>query len=406
MRRSPRVVALVVLVAAALAGCSSSGPAPVPSPACPSVDTSLRVERRSGRAELVDRSGAVVRLRAANVRFERSGGRLPEVYAAAQLQSVRRAGIDTIRVAVRWVDLQPRPGALDPAFAARLDLLVARAGDVGLRVLLDPIHVGGGDAQGQFLPRWANGGRPVTTDEVLPTLERQGQDYLVAVLRRWCRVPAVIGLDLVNEPREDRRSGVDLAARNRRLVALYHRWIVALRGVDGDALLALEPYYGLTLIDPALVASLATTGGNLVWAPHDYGTGGSGDGYTATGYPQLDAFDAGQVASRGRYPTGGPARAARRRDQAAHLASQDRVARAAGMPLLVGEFGIPSGWTGRRELLCDKVALYRQRGWSWAVWELDHRIDPGYGLWDPGTTRWLPFAAAVAPAPAVGTNRC
>ncbi|MCU1453595.1 MAG: endoglycoceramidase [Acidimicrobiales bacterium] len=395
MRRTA-IGALAALIATSVPACTSRGSMTDSAAPCPRTPSplALHVARHRGRAELADDRGAVVHLKGANVRFERRGALLPTLYSHTQLQEIRRSGIDSVRLIIRWVDLQPRPGPLDLAYAARVDQFLSRAGAAGLRVILDPIHPGGNAAPDNFLPRWANGGRAVSSQDVIPALDRHGADYLTRVIRRWCDSPAVVGIDLVNEPYEDTRAGTSLADRYRRLVDIYRRLIKAVRGVDPSTIIALEPYYGFSRMPGPLLASLA--GPNLVWSLHDYSTGGPGDGYSPGGYRRLGAYDVGGSTSRGHYATDPTNRARRQREQMAQLEVQRAAAIDAGMPVWVGEFGIPWRWTGRREFLCDKVRLYRELGWSWTIYDLDSRIDPAFGLWDPATLRWLPVAHAIA----------
>lgn len=349
-----------------------------------------------------------------------------EVAAIGQL-------FDSIRIAMEWERFEPEPGVFDVTSFAALDRVVGWAGDAGLEIILDPVHMA--EAPTWDLPDWAwersNDGAYSQT-ESLAVVAENVRPYLQYVTHRYSDDPWVVAIDVLNEPREP--AGTSLSSRNAILMQRYHDLVVAIRAVDPDKPLILEPYYGSALIDAATLSSVgsATTADpapdasdftRLAWSLHDYYSGRQGTststGYSGSGYPAAGlAADGTRVRAdnwtgTSCYPAGASAAnclntisraSVTRPSMTAHVRAHLDAATAAGMPLYVGEFGVPhagqgfSGWAGGAELLSDKVAIYDDLGVSRAVWIWRQDIDVTYGLYDRATAAWHPWADYAAGA--------
>jgi endoglycosylceramidase len=77
---------------------------------------------------------------------------------------IRAKGFTAVRFVLYWDLMEPRRGSFDATSFATLDTAVHRAGDAGLRVVLDAVHLWG---PGGFadVPAWARHGDSVSTVE-------------------------------------------------------------------------------------------------------------------------------------------------------------------------------------------------------------------------------------------------
>jgi hypothetical protein len=103
-------------------------------------------------------------------------------------------GVRVVRIPFRWERLQRAPGApLDPGELARLNDVVERAGDSGLKVVLDMHNYGAyylaGDSGGVR--------RPIGSAEV--TIQDFAEMW-GRISSNFAAVPAVLGYGLMNEP--------------------------------------------------------------------------------------------------------------------------------------------------------------------------------------------------------------
>lgn len=370
-----------------------------------------------GRTRFTDAHGRILDLRGFNL----------DKYAEtteSDLREVAAQGFGLVRIAVSWTRLEPARGHYDRAELARVEKLLDWAERSHLYAVVDfhqdvyGPHFGGGD---RGVPDWA------TRDDGLPfvpdpddwfagyfqpavqaafrhlyddaDLRREQAAFYTTVARELRGHRALLGYDLFNEPfgpvDGDPADPAVLAAASAaleqgRLAGMYRRLISAVREVDRDAWLFVEP---TVLVGQGVPTSLPAftdprPGPDRIgYAPHFYDT----------------AVEAGQDWN----PDGGFIEA--------YTAAITAYPRANRLPVLVGEFGPPSAATpGNAELLRRQVAAMGDFAAGWTMWYWcrgnggycaltpDGRPAPGDG------PAFAPYAPALAGTPlpsAPGTLR-
>ncbi|WP_432127064.1 cellulase family glycosylhydrolase [Streptomyces sp. bgisy082] len=214
-------------------------------------------------------------------------------------RDMRAKGFNFARLLVFWDDLEPRPGRYSQDYLRKIERILDWAEKHDVKVLLDAHQDVFGPAFGhRGIPEWATrtDGLPFTprpddwfSEYFEPAVQRafthlyEDEDLRRAQARMW-RVladrfddhPAVLGYDLINEPMGEVREGEDLATAARRierdqLTPLYNRLADAVRSVDRDAWIFVEP-------TPVVGEGVPTGLGRIhdpkvVYAPHFYNTG-------------------------------------------------------------------------------------------------------------------------------------
>jgi hypothetical protein len=275
-------------------------------------------------------------------------GRPGRTWGAARYEAIAAKGFNAVRFVLHWDDFEPRRGDLDPASLATLDTAVARAKAAGLYVTLDMIHLWGPRGLSD-VPEWARSGDSVAT------VEANGGPYVGALAARYADEPAVAAYDPVNEPR---RWPIDQDA----VLRMYDRLIATIRPPAPRKIVLVEPSYGDSSIGPgcADLSSLSHRD-NVVFSVHDYFAGGDDDGF-------------GRACEQAGTQGGGGAAGYDVSDVAAlraHLQSYLDVLEPAGLPLVVGEFGMAAGAPHRDAWVRDMVALlgsHRLSGMWWEYW--------------------------------------
>lgn len=248
--------------------------------------------------QLIDSAGRVVFLRGVNARvrgvFDVSfdDGRIPleEIpeFAAGDATALRDFGFDALRLPIDWSAVEPtKEGGFDQAYLDRVEEVVDLAHAAGLRVLLD-LHQ---DAYSKEIgedgaPLWAIVPPPTkllegpltdleqrrTSKQVLDAFETffgDGEDGTLLrgrftqmathVIERFATHPAVIGLEIFNEPQATMQ-GVA------RLNAVAYP---ALRAAAPNKLYVFEPPVIRNVLDTAPVPE-APLGPMTGYAPHVY----------------------------------------------------------------------------------------------------------------------------------------
>jgi len=309
-------------------------------------------------------------------------------YTQSQLSTIASKGFDHIRVPLDWYMFEVADGVYDSDKLAALDLLIETAEAVGLDVILDPIHLKSDESANFWgVPAWAWGGVNPDRTKVFDELKDHALPYLKMMTERYCDTPAVIAIDLVNEPREPNRGS--LSARNQELIAMYAAWLDELRLIDSNKPFLLEPFYGGTSITGNILSSLSQYE-NLIWSMHDYyaGEGSPENGYSNGGYasvsPRTESWN-----SSGVYPNNN--RVSAREGMSSHISVHRNAAASAGLPTHIGEYGIPIGWNGRTQFHCDKTLIYNNLAIPRTAWVWNQDIDGGFGMWHPnsGWVQWV-----------------
>ncbi|MEU9197070.1 cellulase family glycosylhydrolase [Streptomyces hundungensis] len=329
---------------------------------------------------------------------------LPWIKEADVQRESDALGSNFVRFLIQWRTVEPSPGTYDDGYLDRVAERVRWYGARGYRVMLD-LHqdVYGPAVKGNGAPAWA------TEAEGLPVAE-QGQwelkyiepgtvrafdnfwgtreasrdlraHYAAAwahIAARFAHETAVVGYDLMNEPFGGSVQGPAFEAGP--LAALYRRTITAIRAVDHDSWIFVEPEavsanWGLPsglphLADPRGDADAA----RIAYAPHLYPLPMDlGGGYTA---------DTGQWVDR---------------TLASWREQTEKTARRLGAPVLIGEYGLDVTLPGALEYVARVRALADAMGagtayWSndpgsWAPWDQNLRATPLLPVLDRPTPR-------------------
>ncbi|WP_435191555.1 cellulase family glycosylhydrolase [Streptomyces sp. bgisy126] len=253
-----------------------------------------------GIPALTDEHGRALTLRGWNVEDKANRGDAAlSAVTEKHFRDMRAKGFNFARLLVFWDDLEPRPGRYSQDYLRKIERILDWAEKHDVKVLLDAHQDVFGPAFGhRGIPEWATrtDGLPFTprpddwfSEYFEPAVQRafthlyEDEDLRRAQARMW-RVladrfddhPAVLGYDLINEPMGEVREGEDLATAARRierdqLTPLYNRLADAVRSVDRDAWIFVEP-------TPIVGEGVPTGLGRIhdpkvVYAPHFYNTG-------------------------------------------------------------------------------------------------------------------------------------
>ncbi len=295
-------------------------------------------------------------------------------------EAIATKGFNSVRFVLYWSDFEPQRGRFDETSVTTLDTAVARAKAAGLYVVLDMIHLFG-DKGLDTVPAWARSGDSVAS------VQSNASGYLRMLAERFRDEPAVAAYDPVSEPR---RWPIDQNA----VLRMYDRLIRAIRQVDPDKIVMVEPTYGDTSIaDGCADLSNLTFRENVVFSIHVFFAGGHSTGHGA---------DCRQV---GRYGWDGEtgydvADAAALR---AHLRTYLDTLTPEGIPVYVGEWGMGEPAANRDAWIRAMNALFEEYGLSRAWWQ----YSPGRNGQAFGATNddggWMPVAellvGGAAPAP-------
>ena len=274
-------IALLVLVAA-LIGCSSSGPHYSP------LDIA--------KGQLVAPDGRVVILRGINARvaglfdvtFDDGRTALETIPELPDEDVARMAslGFNLLRLPLSWSAFEPQPGVWAPSFLDTLTRVVASCRNHGVYVLLD-LHQ---DAWSKEIgedgaPLWAitpapdmllggpltDLGSRRTSTQVLHAftsfftddagmLQEQFANMVQQLVIRFRGDPAIVGIEIFNEP----------LATDDELLAFHTKVARAIRDYDPDRLFAFEPPVTRNFVDSASIPSKPFPIGGGIYAPHVY----------------------------------------------------------------------------------------------------------------------------------------
>ena len=340
-----------------------------------------------------DETGGCLCLRGVNVAGDAKHrpDRLPP-YAEADFARLRdEIGASAIRLLVFWEAIEPVRGAYDESYLAAVRDRVDAAERAGLRVVVDMHQDLWGRGFGSAgAPDWAGdpedharfrGQRPWMLGYFRPEVTRafdrlwHDDELQDAFARAWTRLvgavhgsPAVVAYDLLNEP----FWGSGHPDRFDRSIAprFYARVIDAIRAIDPFRYVAIEP------------ASIAGAGWRprfvaprrerLLFAPHLYPPAVEvGLGWPSAGAPEVIAR---------------------------HVATLERSARDANLPLLIGELGARREAPGATRFLEEVLDALDAAQLGWLYWDLG-RADTGYALWNRDGTPSDHARAIARPGP-------
>jgi endoglycosylceramidase len=370
-------------------GASSAPFPPVPPPLHPGPQadaTKPWVTTAGGR--FVDQSGKPVVLRGVNV----SVGQTPLAPVAAQM------GANFVRIYVGWNAIEPQPPVngryrWDEKVLGQLDQEVAAFRRLHINVLIDfhqfhwspyfaqaTCKPGKTVCRASGVPAWyyAGGRFPATkggeskAQAAFWTSEAsRSQGYYAAfaamIAARYAHDPNVVGYEIFNEPHPG-RLGDTTSATDTML-----RWQAGVR----RAIQSVDPARTVFIMcrgggEGVGTASLAPFGSldHLALDWHDYFNGGSG-GLDSAGDNWVPSWPATHNQTSSTYTGNEQA-------QARVLAVPVARARAWGIPLLVGEWGIHGGTPGSAAYQTQMLDVFGKDGVSWARWVLS--TGGGFGL--------------------------
>jgi endoglycosylceramidase len=293
-RGAPRLTSLA-LALASLPGCFADDGLPLPpvyQPSCVEVPfPGAPLGSRCGR--LVDAEGRVVTLRGVNARIDGVFDVLWDptqpplmplaTFDAGDAEQIRQFGFDALRLPINWSGVEPtKDGGFDESYLDRVAAVVSLAADAGIRVLID-LHQDAYSKEmgGDGAPLWAIEPPPVTlgpdpTAATAPQVVEAFDTFFGAspaganlrarfiamathVAARFAAEPAVIGLEIYNEP----PPGIDA------LRPFYDAALASFRQVSPDKLFVFEPT-GLRNIFDTTSNGPGSLGPGTAYAPHVY----------------------------------------------------------------------------------------------------------------------------------------
>ncbi|MDQ1249643.1 MAG: hypothetical protein QG597_4019 [Actinomycetota bacterium] len=444
------VAALIVV-----AGCSDSGGQSTSSDAAQSspaastgrwttyCDPAIRSQNPCG---ILDSSGREWLLRGVNARVEGvfdvtfDDGRAPleEIpsFGAEDTVAMKTIGFNLLRLPVQWSAVEPQPGQYDEAYLQRISDVVALCEEAGIQVLVD-MHQ---DAYSKEIgedgaPLWAIVPPPTQTNKggelnlLAARLSAQTQEAfasfwrneqvagkglqehyigaLTEVAKAAGQSPAVIGLDVFNEPwllhaqslltLQGKDPGLNLDM----LYDFYAKAIPAVQEAAPDKLVMFEPDvakndppalppgstsqqpYSATEPDPVPWPTPGT-----VYAPHFYTNAFFNPGEAAAGYPNISPTDPG-----------------------INLSITNSMAEATkfSAPLLLGEFGFTPKAAQYAQTMAAIYTLTNANAISTAQWVWKENSQDSWGFYDftngQPTLREEAAAATAQPYPQAISGR-
>ena len=391
-----------LLLAAALAALVATTTATPSTTAAPTASPSATAPAHAGpvstwstaagtdqRVYLADGQGRALQLHGFNIK---SGE--PATAASEELLALAAAhGMDHVRLAWFWQDLEPTEDAYDDTYLAELVTVLDRAEALGLKVILDMHQDVFGEAfQSRGVPAWATRTDGLAfekqdswlLDYLQPAVQAafdhlyEDADLRQAQIDAWLHVvqevkdhPALLGYDLLNEPFGQLRDGESLfeaAARVERtqLTPMYQRLTDAIAAVDADHWVFVEPP---NLASLGIATSLGEVNGPKVAVyPHMYDANIELATYGDDGKIVYDPgfFSSWADAIRG-------------------YAAANRI------PMLVGEWGVAHPERpGMDAFVADSLATLDAEASGWSMFTMCR----GEG--------YCPFDAAGNPRPAIG----
>lgn len=411
LHRAGAALALALTASLAVPTAASAAPATTAAPpaaatghAASGPDRDI-VTSDDGRIFITDDRGRALQLRGFN-----AGKWQNDRVTAEDVAAMADQGFNFLRLIVQWEYFEPEQGRYDEAYFDYVESVLDAADREGVHVMLD-MHqdVYGPAFEHGGIPEWATrtDGLPYEMDPsnwfndyFQPAVMRafthlyEDADLRAAQEQLWVKLAtrlegheSLLGYDLFNEPFGEFREGEDLATASGRIEAtqlsdMYDRLISAIRTVDDDAWLFVEPTVLVGYGVPTQLRSFDDPRAGeprIGYAPHFYNTGVEEGG----DWPGDDGFVENYEAAISAYPT------------------------ANGMPTIVGEWGVPNSRTpGNAALVTAQVDSMERFASGWAMFYWCRSASGGYCALDADGTAapgnepaFGPYARAIAGTP-------
>ncbi|UNK71347.1 cellulase family glycosylhydrolase [Microbacterium sp. H1-D42] len=321
-----------------------------------------------GRVFITDKQGRALQLRGYN-----AAKYVHDRLNPADIETMADQGFNFLRLVVQWQYFEPEQGQYDQSYFDYVDSVLDAADREGVHVMLDMHQDVYGPVFGASgAPEWATrtDGLPFEDDPANwfnnyfqpavmrafthlyndADLQRAQQDLWTEVAGAFNEHESLLGYDLFNEPfgefiEEDGGDWVTASARieSTQISDMYDRLIPAIRSVDDDSWIFVEPTVLVGYGVPTQLRSFDDPRdgkARLGYAPHFYNTGvEEGGDWTQ------DDFVVNYEAAISAYPT------------------------ANGMPMIVGEWGVPNSRTpGNAALVAAQVSAMERFASGWAIW--------------------------------------
>jgi len=364
MKRVARFGSLVIIVVAlgGALGCGNEAPGAGAIPSGAEQAATFGPLHTTGRW-IRDKDHRTVILRGINVG---SRSKLPPFLPfdhTSSLDQLVQWGLNSVRLLFTWEGVEPSEGHYDEGYLDRLAAIVEACEARGLMVILDSHQdIYARNFCGDGFPAWSV--HPDYRDETCPgplhlwplsyvtsagvirSFDRFWDDpglraayirMMVHVADRLASYPAVVGMDLLNEPFDLSYFLFDGSFEQNSLVPFYRDLIAALRERRPD----LTIFYGTTgLFSVGFPTFLGPVGmPNLVFAAHWYDL-----------FSLLSGVRSDTSALR------------RRLEEMAELASLWDV------PVWIGEYGVPTNRTDTIDSLADQIDLLEEYLFGSAIW--------------------------------------
>jgi endoglycosylceramidase len=408
--------ATLALVPAAAATAAPANAAPAAKPAA-EASVALKAGNQSakpkaetvttpdGRTFIADEQGRALQLRGFN-----AGKWQDDRVTADDVAAMADQGFNFLRLIVQWEYFEPTQGDYDEAYFDYVESVLDAADREGVHVMID-MHqdVYGPAFEHGGIPEWATrtDGLPYEMDPsnwfndyFQPAVMRafthlyEDADLRAAQEQLWVTLAtklegheSLLGYDLFNEPFGEFLEGEDLVTASGRIEAtqlsdMYERVIGAIRTVDDDAWLFVEPTVLVGYGVPTQLRSFDDPRDGepkIGYAPHFYNTGVEEGG----DWVGDDGFVENYEAAISAYPT------------------------ANGMPTIVGEWGVPNSRTpGNAALVAAQVDSMERFASGWAMFYWCRSSWGGYCALDADGTAapgnepaFGPYARAISGTP-------
>ena len=330
------------------------------------------VHRPKTIRHITDKWGRVLILRGINSSNSSKSAHdfMPWVKKKHVIQETKEFGFNVVRFLIFWAAIEPEKGVFDEEYLDRLAKRIKWYTDNGAYVFLD-MHqdVYGYSVRGNGAPPWATEvgpykkyqhkkiGKKWWLQNINPAVTRAYsnfwrykkykylQDHYIKawekVAKRFKGNPKVIGYDLMNEPHSP---DITPFFEKKRVKDFYHRVIRAIRKIDQDKWLFIEPRsfmvnFGLPSFLPKITDSRQGES-RLVYAPHLYPL----FLHEGTPYQTID-----------------------RKNISDWSINRTKELERLKTPLLVGEFGGSDNIPNLNSFLEEVTNMfdYMQAGWTW-----------------------------------------